>query len=437
MTTRTTFVQQFGDELINPSNNRMSIVKPSKALEGKEIIILYFCGHWCPPQRQLTPTLNTLYRKLVRRQKPNKKFEIIYCSLDYDRKNYMEFIKTMPWLCMPFQSPLSRKMAKQYNAKGIPHLVIIDAMKNYRVITVDGVHEVRSDPNGINFPWKPKTFQQIWPNKILTPASSLWSSLASKKTIDSSTLEDKYLMLYFSAHWRPTCRRLTTPRLSEFYNKMREERKDFELVFISSDHNERSFREYFSTMTFCAVPYIFRDTYKELAKKYNVKTIPSLVMLGPMMKNGERPVINPNVRGFLDDGDTSSAIKEFPFRVQKYGSIARAPLNDERCVLLFHENGSSHEQAKIKDIIQQAAIEIEKNTNDKSTTDIKIYWSLEMNGIGAKVRSALKMPPTTIQPTMILLDIPDNGGYYKSEEEKISVDSIQNFILSPGKRFQI
>jgi len=439
----TSFFDQFGDELISPSN-RMSIVKPSKAFVGKEVILLYFSAHWCPPQRQFTPTLIKLYHKIQRRH-PHKRFEVVFCSLDYDRKNYHEHIKDMPWLCMPFQSALSRQMAKQYKAKGIPYLVIIDG-RNHSVITTDGLSEIRNDQNGINFPWKPMTFQQIWPNKILTPASSLWKSSSSlwksstsRKTIDSSTLKDKYLMLYFSAHWCPPCRRLTTPRLSEFYTKMKANRDDFELVFISSDRNERSFREYFNTMTFCALPYILRETYKELVKIYQVKTIPTLVMLGPMQKNGQRPVINPNIRGFLDDGDTDAIQKEFPFHVPQYGSITRAALNDEKCVLLFHENGSRKEQAKVKEVIKQLATEIYNTKNNNDGDNMKFYWSLEHGVIGAKVRSILNMPSALIStiPAMILLDIPNNGAYYVSSETEISVESITQFIQSPGKRWQI
>ncbi len=52
-----------------------------------------------------------------------------------------------------------------------------------------------------------------------------------------------YVVLYFSAHWCPTCRKVT-PRLVEFYSEQRKEHKNFEVVFISSDRNEKEMLQY-------------------------------------------------------------------------------------------------------------------------------------------------------------------------------------------------
>jgi len=431
------FIDQFGDEMINPFDFHNNIVKPSYALAGKEIILLYFSAHWCPPCRQFTTTLIKLYQKLKRKRRNNNSVEVVFCSLDYERKDYDEYIANMPWLCMPYQSILSKKMAKKYKAKGIPHLVVIDAKNDYSVITSDAISEVRSDKSGSSFPWRPKTFQQIWPDRIHAPPTS--TTEPPSKMINSGLLRDKYLMLYFSADWcPPSSRQITTPRLSEFYRKMKAERDDFELVFVSSDQSEQSFEEYFTqNMTFCALPYQLRDTEKQLSKKYQIKSIPTLLMLGPMMENGERPLINPNVRGFMEgEGTNTNAIKnEFPFHIQQYGSIDKADLNDEKCVLIFHENANEEEQEKTKEVAKQAAAKIGGDEEK-----VKIYWSLDKTGtIGARVRSVLNMPDasSSTKPTMILLDLPDHGGHYKSDETDITVDSITNFIQAPGKCWQL
>ena len=41
-----------------------------------------------------------------------------------------------------------------------------------------------------------------------------------------------------------------TPKLSEAYTKLKAERDDFELLFVSSDRDEDSFKEYFGKMSF-------------------------------------------------------------------------------------------------------------------------------------------------------------------------------------------
>ena len=90
--------------------------------------------------------------------------------------------------------------------------------------------------------------------------------------LDTSTLKDKYLMLYFSAHWCPPCKAFT-PVLSKAYTKLKAERDDFELVFVSSDRDERSFKEYFDEMSFCALPFEYRDEKSALSQKFGVRGI--------------------------------------------------------------------------------------------------------------------------------------------------------------------
>eukprot|EP00884_Botryococcus_braunii_P006330 jgi/Botrbrau1/15699/Bobra.4_1s0072.1 len=50
--------------------------------------------------------------------------------------------------------------------------------------------------------------------------------------------------LYFSAHWCPPCRRFT-PKLVETYKSLKAAGKQFEIIFISSDHGPTQFEEYF------------------------------------------------------------------------------------------------------------------------------------------------------------------------------------------------
>jgi len=95
-------------------------------------------------------------------------------------------------------------------------------------------------------------FDELWPSQILSSKGS------DEKFLNSDSLKDKYLMLYFSAHWCPPCRRFT-PKLSEFYKKLKAKRSDFEMVFVSSDQDEETFNEYFDTMSFCALPFELRD----------------------------------------------------------------------------------------------------------------------------------------------------------------------------------
>ena len=62
--------------------------------------------------------------------------------------------------------------------------------------------------------------------------------------------------MYFSAHWCPPCRGFT-PELAQFYVKTRAMvgNDKLEIIFVSSDRDEASWKEYFAEMPWLALPY--------------------------------------------------------------------------------------------------------------------------------------------------------------------------------------
>ena len=62
------------------------------------------------------------------------------------------------------------------------------------------------------------------------------------KEVSKDVLAGKTIGLYFSAHWCPPCRGFT-PKLVEFRDS---NKKDFEVVFVSSDRSSKAHMEYMS-----------------------------------------------------------------------------------------------------------------------------------------------------------------------------------------------
>jgi nucleoredoxin len=52
----------------------------------------------------------------------------------------------------------------------------------------------------------------------------------------------------------PPCRAFT-PELIATYNKLKEAGRNFEVIFVSSDRDEESMKEYYKEMPWLAVPY--------------------------------------------------------------------------------------------------------------------------------------------------------------------------------------
>jgi len=389
-------------------------------------VLLYFSAHWCPPCRRFTPILIELYKKL----KSRKNVELIFCSLDKDEQEYKEYTSDMPWLCMPFQASESQILASKYKADGIPHLVVVDREGN--VITADGTSEVIADTSGENFPWKTKTFSEIWQPVETVVLGKEKDEGTDNTDLPSSELKDKHLMLYFSASWCPPCRAFT-PKLSEFYSQLKAQRTDFELLFVSSDKTEEEFNEYFKKMSFGALPFQYRDTKAALNKLFGVSGIPSLIILGPEDEDGNRLLINDKVRTFVENGD----IDDFPFHKKNYGDVESAEgINESKALIVFCENGDDEEQEEIKNVVIQVAAKLKENMGDEA---ICVHWALSQKGIGPRIRQLTELPAPNMadDPAMILVDIPDRGGFYKSSETNITVDTVLDFIEHPGDRKQL
>lgn len=115
-------------------------------------------------------------------------------------------------------------------------------------------------------------------------------SNAAGDEVASSSLEGKYVGLYFSASWCPPCRSFT-PKLVKFRDDNADE--NFEVVFISFDESAESKSNYMKEagMKWLTLPGFNDATGNELALKYQIQGLPTLVVLSPDGK-----VVTPNGR---------------------------------------------------------------------------------------------------------------------------------------------
>eukprot|EP00667_Euglena_gracilis_P022255 EG_transcript_24714 len=93
----------------------------------------------------------------------------------------------------------------------------------------------------------------------------------------SEKLDGAVVGLYFSAHWCPPCRGFT-PALVKFYKAQKEKGQKFEVIFITSDSDDASFKKYYAIMPWLALP--FKDQrIRKLSDHFSVRGIPTLVLL--------------------------------------------------------------------------------------------------------------------------------------------------------------
>jgi nucleoredoxin len=87
-------------------------------------------------------------------------------------------------------------------------------------------------------------------------------------------LKGKLVAMYFASQRCGGCSYFTTV-LSKIYRKL----SNFEIVFISTDRDEKSFEEYHRTMPWLALPFSDENTRDKLDEAFHVYDISYLVLL--------------------------------------------------------------------------------------------------------------------------------------------------------------
>lgn len=89
-------------------------------------------------------------------------------------------------------------------------------------------------------------------NKLLKQDNSVQTSSLAE--------QNKYIGLYYSAFWCPSCIAFT-PELVKFYEHYKKSASTecFEIVYVSSDNDEKQFKEQISSMPWIALPFADRS----------------------------------------------------------------------------------------------------------------------------------------------------------------------------------
>eukprot|EP01051_Picozoa_sp_SAG22_P001516 SAG22_NODE_61_length_23387_cov_34.380582_4_plen_367_part_00 len=218
----------------------------SAVLAGKKHLGIYFSAQWCQPRaRDFTAQLARWHRANAEKLG----VEIVFVSSDKDQGSFDEYFAEMPWPALPFaERDLKSKLAKQYKASvagSLPALVIVDG--EGKLVTDRGRGRVAADPTGADFPWRPRTFLEIFAGGAVDKSGAEHSLAAMVEDCEA-------VGILFSAHYCPPCRRFT-PKLAESYEAMRAAGKKWDIVFASFDRDQAAFDAYLGEMPWKALPF--------------------------------------------------------------------------------------------------------------------------------------------------------------------------------------
>jgi len=413
-------------------------VDTAAALEGK-VVGIYFSAHWCPPCRGFTPKLAEFYTTSLK----NKGMEIVFISSDRDEDSFNEYFKDMPWLALPYADRDAKAaLSKKFKVNGIPSFVILDS--NGGTITKDGRSKVMSDPTGEEFPWTPKPWAEVIGSEFLK----------GSETVGAEALKGKYVGIYFSAHWCPPCRAFT-PKLCQLYKKCKEKGLPFEIVFSTGDRDEESFKGYCEEMQaaggdWLAIPYPDKKRREALDALFAVEGIPTFVIVDEAGN-----VVNPNARGAaMSDPEGEN----FPWLPPLVLSLSEPEGIDENLSIAVFAEALLPAQ---KDAIEKQLEPLAKKYKDEakaSGDDPKYIFFLAKDSEGpvprvrelCKLGAAASLSATTVATKgeqspvglvrsisnelappcaqMVLLNIPDNGGFYVAETVEVTTEAVASFI---------
>ncbi|XWS63666.1 hypothetical protein CRYUN_Cryun06bG0121000 [Craigia yunnanensis] len=285
-----------------------------ESLKGKKLG-LYFSASWCGPCRRFTPKLVEVYSELS----PKGDFEIIFVSGDEDEESFNGYFSKMPWLAIPFSDSETRsRLDELFKVMGIPHLVLLD--ETGKVSTDEGVGIIQEYGED-GYPFTPEKIQELKDleekarleqsiKTILVSRSRDFVVTSDGNKVPVSELEGKTIGLYFSmSSYKASVD--FTPKLAEVYKKLKEKGENFEIVVISLDDEEESFKESFMA-PWLALPFKDKSCAK-LASYFELSTLPTVVIIG-----SDGKTLHSNVVEAIEE----HGIQAYPFTPVKFAELA-------------------------------------------------------------------------------------------------------------------
>jgi nucleoredoxin len=110
-------------------------------------------------------------------------------------------------------------------------------------------------------------------------------------------------------------------------------------------------------------------------------------------------------------------------------------INTHKCLIVFQEGVDMDVQIEVENAVRMSA---EEYRGDEL---IKFYWANDAtSALSGNIREACRLGEVTDVPTMILLDVKNDGTFYVSKDRNITTATIKLFLLNysnDGNRQQI
>jgi len=147
------------------------------------------------------------------------------------------------------------------------------------------IKETHDDEANVDVPVDEGFFNSLFGSKLVKNVNNVQSEVSTVAALSNTRL----VCCYFSAHWCGPCRQFT-PMLVEMYDHLKNvyPSHGLEIVFVSKDRDEPSFRNYFSSMPWLSVPFSSdagEALRRRISERFVVQGIPAFIVLDSMSGN--------------------------------------------------------------------------------------------------------------------------------------------------------
>mmetsp|Transcript_181360 Transcript_181360/g.575614 ORF Transcript_181360/g.575614 Transcript_181360/m.575614 type:complete len:276 (-) Transcript_181360:120-947(-) len=208
--------------------------------------------------------------------------------------------------------------------------------------------------------------------------------------------------LYFSASWCPPCRGFTPQLIESFKGSL--EKKGMKCVLISRDRDVESFTSYYSNMPWFALPLEDQDRNAALGERFGVSSIPNLSLVDPAGKTITTEARNDVAR------DPEGL--EYPWHPPLVRDLAKGDpgrLSEMPSLVCLCESAT---QAQRRDA-EAALVAVASAWAPTRAGPQGEYGYFMASGgpLSERLRELCQLPAEG-PPQLIMLDIPDQGGFY-------------------------
>ena len=204
-------------------------------------------------------------------------------------------------------------------------------------------------------------------------------------------------------------------------------RDDFEFIFVSSDRDEASFNEYFAEMPWLALPFSNRKAKGALSNMFDVSGIPTLVTIAP-----DGTVINKSARGPVAQDPTGANFPWPPAPLEDLEGGVECngfDINEKPALIVLCDGAAQAVKDEVTAALLPIATEMaEAGKSAEDGPECIFFTGKQAGGVVPRIRdlTGLKEVPATAQ--MIMLDIPDDGGFYVAGDVPVNAESIRGFL---------